>query len=311
MSRLLPVWAPAVAGLVAAAVTVVPTALGQSTVGQDALVEQSGAPAAVSAAAPTLAQAESAVRAAVAATTPERATGRAASRPAVRKAAPLAPGVQKSCSMTHRFPSDASSAEVVTRVQKIWKVRLVGKSWTEKKNRDVLQTMWLTLDTVDCTPFLATIAKKNKGRVTISGEKSGSWAWGDYGYTKPDAVSLNLSKMAAGLDDGEGPRVVRVMVHELAHAWSTDRGQGAGYWGAIESQRGKAGAISAYGAQGSSENFAEAVGYYVARCAVEADDRSAKRHNPYDDRANAGYFGVVRDKVFGGRTFGPAAGSGC
>lgn len=312
MSRRLPAWVSAALGLAFAAAAIVPPALGR-----DPLVEFAGARADVttatdSADSSTLASAEGAVGAAIAATTPDARVNRSSGRTAPHKAEiPRPPGVRSSCSMTHRFPEKESSAKVVSRVQKIWKVRLVGDAWTQQKNRAVLTTMWQTLDAVDCTPFLSTIATKNKGRVTISGDKSGSWAWGDYGYTKPNAVSLNLGKMATGLRHGEGPRVVRVMVHELGHAWSTDRGMDTGYWSAIESQRGKAGAISSYGAQGSSENFAEAVGYFVARCAVEADDTDKSRHNPYDDDEFAGYYKIVRSKVFGGRTFGPAAGLSC
>ncbi len=49
----------------------------------------------------------------------------------------------------------------------------------------------------------------------------------------------------------------------------------------------------------AGETFSEIIGYYVARCAND---------NPYDDDKYAPYYSYVREHVFDGREFGPAAG---
>ena len=223
---------------------------------------------------------------------------------------PRAPGMQRSCKMTHRFPATASSAKVVTAVRQNWGVRLTGPSWKKKANADVLRVMWRTLDSLDCTPFLKTVKTKNDGGLIISGEKKGSWAWGDYGYSDPDGISFSLDKMADAIDDAQSPRVVRVMVHEMAHAWSADRNEDSGYFKAF-AKLGDGLPITDYGAQNTSENFAEAAGYFVARCAVEQSDTGKPKPNPYDDAANAGYYKFVGKLLFGNVSFGPAPGRSC
>lgn len=223
---------------------------------------------------------------------------------------PRAPGMQRSCPMTHRFPARASSAQVVTAVRHNWGVRLTGPSWKKPANAAVLRVMWQTLDSLDCTPFLKTVKTKNDGGLIISGEKKGSWAWGDYGYSDPDGVSFSLDKMADAIDDAQSPRVVRVMVHEMAHAWSADRNEDSGYFKAF-AKLGGAKPLTAYGAQNTSENFAEAAGYYVARCATEQSDTGKPRPNPYDDADNADYHKFVGKRLFGHVKFGPDPGRSC
>lgn len=235
------------------------------------------------------------------------------SKPKVKSAKPIpsAPGVQRSCSMTHRFPAAASSASIVKQVRATWGVRLQGPSWKSKANRPVLKVAWQTLDAIDCTPFRSQIKAKNDGKLIISGEKNGSWAWGDYGYSDPDGVSLSLDKMAAGIKDGQSPRVVRVIVHEMAHAWSADRDEDAGYFAAFAKLGDTDGGITEYGSQNTSENFAEAAGYYVARCAKEQSDTGKPSANPYDAKRNSGYYAFVGKLLFGRAKFGPPAGKSC
>lgn len=230
---------------------------------------------------------------------------------AAAAAIPLAPGMERSCPMTHRFPARSSSGEIVAKVAKTWGVQLKGASWKKKANRPVLKVMWQTLDAVDCTPFVKSVKAKNDGKLIISGEKAGSWAWGDYGFSDPDGVSLSLDKMAVGVADGQSPRVVRVMVHEMAHAWSADREEGSGYFARFAKIGGSAGALTEYGSQNTSENFAEAAGYYVARCAKEQSDTGKPKRNPYDDDASAAYYAFVGKTLFGGKKFGPSPGSSC
>lgn len=236
-------------------------------------------------------------------------TANAKAKPKKAKPIPAAPGVQRSCPMTHRFPR-GSSAGIVKRVSKTWGVQLKGSSWQSKANRPVLKAMWQTLDAVDCTPFLKGVKAKNEHKLIISGEKAGSWAWGDYGYSDPDGVSLNLDKMAEGIKDGQSPRVVRVMVHEMAHAWSADRNESSGYFAKF-AKLGAGDPITEYGSQNTSENFAEAAGYYVARCAKEQSDTGKSKANPYNDSSNAGYYAFVGKQLFGGARFGPKAGGTC
>ena len=49
-----------------------------------------------------------------------------------------------------------------------------------------------------------------------------------------------------------------------------------------------------------TETFADVVGYYVGRCALE---------NPYDTGEYDAYYEFAKTYIFGGKEFGPAAGT--
>ena len=238
-----------------------------------------------------------------------KAAGPRSGTSARRAPMPRPAGVARSCPMTHPVPARADAADVRRRIERIWHVRLTGSAWSKPGNRPALTALWQTLDAIDCTPFVATARHKNKGRLTLSGQKSGSWAWGDYGLSKAGTVSLDLGKLTKARRHGQDARVTRVLVHEMAHAWSADRDRG-GYFRRFERLRDGKG-ITEYGSQSASEDFAEAAGYYVARCAVEQNDAGLHKPNPYDARRHADYYAYMKKTVFAGRTFGPEPGRGC
>ena len=223
---------------------------------------------------------------------------------------PPVTGIPAPCPADHKFPT-GSPAKAVAGLEQNWAVVLSGSQATDPDHTPVVQAMWATLDAVDCTPMPARLVDNAGGRLRIVAEPIPGWNHGDWSLSNPGALTFDLAKMAETWRQGEHDRVVRLIVHELAHIYSADRGDNPPYWRAFTELNDRYGAVSEYGASNDSEAFSEAVGYFVARCAVE----SGRPTNPYADPGDGRgeLFAMVRDEVFGGRAFGPAPGepAGC
>lgn len=208
-------------------------------------------------------------------------------------------GIPEPCAADQAYPEGLTLAQVKAVMEKRWGLRLIGPDWTDSAHGPVVRLVWETLDAIDCTPFLKDTAGKLPGRITINAQRISGYAWGDWSLTKPGAMSVDFSKMMEGYDKGEYERIVRVLVHEMAHVQSVDRGPGAPYWREFLTVNDRYGPITDYAARDTSENYAEVVAHYVARCSED---------NPYDKASNKAYYAYVRDNVFDGKEFGPPAG---
>ncbi|OYN91192.1 hypothetical protein [Parenemella sanctibonifatiensis] len=213
--------------------------------------------------------------------------------------------IPRPCEADHPYPTGADSDTVVEQLEQIWGIELVGNQWGRAE--DVTHTYWEIMDAVDCTPFLTAIKEKNP-ELRVNATTKPGWAWGDWSLTSANAVTLDFAKMQQSIDEGDQARVVRVIVHELAHAFNVDRYAEPAYQQAYEKIYRSQGGFTGYGSS-LSESFADAVGYYVARCAVEPDTD----HRPYADGQDDASYELIRDEVFGGHEFAAAPGDrlGC
>ena len=265
----------------------------------------------------TLAVAAGSVCAAIAGL-PAAATLRGPYRPGATRApeasddlpyAPVTPppvtGIPAPCPADHEFPA-GSPAKAVAGLEKNWDVVLTGTQAADPDYTPVVAAMWTTLDAIDCTPMPTRLVHNAGGRLRIVAEPIPGWNHGDWSLSNPGALTFDLSKMAETSRKGEDERVVRLIVHELSHIYSADRGDNRAYWRDFTALNQRYGAVSEYGAGSDSEAFSEAVGYFVARCAVEP----GRSGNPYASSGDGRreLFAMVRDEVFGGRAFGPEPG---
>lgn len=223
-------------------------------------------------------------------------SGTPSSNAASNSGAPIT-GVPRPCKAGHAWP-DAAPGDVVGLLQRNTGIALVGEEWTDPRYRPMVRIVWETLEGLSCTNYLRRVTMMHPG-FALNAAPIGGYAWGDWGLTRSGAVTLDFGKWQQALDAGDPGRLVRILVHELGHAWATDR-DGSSYWDQYLRIDAGLGPISAYGAKAVTENFSEIIGYYVARCA---------RNNPYDTGRFAGYYDFVRAQVFGGREFGPKPGA--
>lgn len=211
-------------------------------------------------------------------------------------------GIPQPCLTTQSWPAQATPGQTRKQLAELTGIELVGPQWEDPKNRPLVRIVWETLGALACTDYLATITKNHPGFELNAAPISG-WAFGDWGLTRPGAVTIDLAKWHEPYAAGDRGRLVRLLVHELGHAWArTPEAQKA--YTRFESLYARTGNFSDYGRGSANENFSEVIGYYVARCAAK---------NPYDSAvANRGqfdaYYALVRDEVFDGREFGPAVG---
>lgn len=226
---------------------------------------------------------------------------RSSARPAVTvsPADPATPravaGIPQPCAAQHPYPAGATPAEVKAQLQRWSGIRLTGPGWAEPQNHTLVRITWETLDGLGCTDYVDDVNKAYPGFALYAGPTR-SWAWGDWGLTHPGAVTLDFAKWRTVQSDDPG-RLVRILVHEIGHAWSLVPANRTVYSG-FSSRYAKLGNFGPY-AYSSNETFSEIIGYYVARCAND---------NPYDATKYAPYYSYVREHVFAGREFGPAAG---
>lgn len=215
--------------------------------------------------------------------------------------APIAPvtGIPAPCSTTHPWPGDDVAINTIAaQLTENYGFKLAGRQWTSA-NRASIKILWQTLDAVDCTGYLTNLRAKVNGNVGLNAGNISGFAWGDWSLTKGGYVTLDFSKFQRALDSGDEGRLVRLVVHELAHVLNADRYESPKYWGDFQKLYAKEGRFSDYARGSVTETFADVVGYYVGRCALD---------NPYDTGKFDAYYAFARDKVFGGKEFGPAAG---
>lgn len=113
-------------------------------------------------------------------------------------------------------------------------------------------------------------------------------------------MSLDFVKFRRAHDAGDPDRIVRLIIHELSHVWSSDRGTSPRYWRDFTAVRAGQPTFTRYAADRASETFAETVGYFVVRCAA---------NSPYDAGQHDDYYRWVQSRVFEGREFGLRRGS--
>lgn len=208
------------------------------------------------------------------------------------------PGIPMPCVAAHAWPANDSLGEIVPQLEKNFAVDLRGAGWLDPANRKLVKIVWQTLDGVSCTDYVATIEKKIGGTLIIKADHISGYAWGDWSLTNPGALTVDLTKWQAALTAGDPGRLVRLTIHEMAHAYNVDRGAEPRYWSTFQALYAQQGKFSNY-ANNVTETFADAVGYYVGRCAL---------NNPYDEGDQAAYYTYVKTHIFKGREFGPGAG---
>ena len=211
-------------------------------------------------------------------------------------------GIPAPCPASHPYPSDATPSQVRTQLSKNLGIGLVGKGWDATANAPLVKIVWETLDGLSCTGYLSTIKAANPS-FSLNASPISGFAWGDWGLTRPGSVTFDLGKWQEAYSAGDKGRLVRIIVHELGHAWSQTP-QAQGPFNRFATMYARTGNFGPY-AHNVNENFSEIIGYYVARCAQD---------NPYDAKANVdgrhdAYYELVRADVFAGREFAGAPGT--
>ena len=222
----------------------------------------------------------------------------ASALPVAPEPAPPVAGIPTPCTAQHPWPADASISDIKQQMEENFHLELTGNYWSNEY-RPSIKILWETLDGVACTDYGDTLLKKNGGNVGISASDTRSWAWGDWSLTKPGYVTLDFQKFKTALENDDEGRLVRLIIHELGHSWNSDRGSEPSYWREFQKLQRSQGTFSKYAGSSVTETFADAVGYYVGRCAL---------NNPYDTGKFSGYYEFVKDNVFDGKEFGPAPG---
>lgn len=230
---------------------------------------------------------------------PQEAAERDRASRNAQRAAPVV-GIVSPCEVDVGFPDAASMAEIKSTMERQWQLTLTGDAWTNPEFKPVVKVLWQTLDAVDCSPYLDDIRGKVGGTITINAGRISGYAWGDWGLTRPNTMSLDFHKMLTGHQNGETTRIARVFIHELAHVHNVDRGASPQYWKTFGQLYRQHGSIASYDrGRDITETYAEAVAHYVVRCSTD---------NPYSTSGNAAYYDFVQEHVFDGREFGPASG---
>lgn len=200
-------------------------------------------------------------------------------------------GIPAPCPATHPWPAGASPAQVRARLSSSFGIGLAGPGWDDPANASLVRITWETLDAVSCTGYLAAIKRQNPS-FTLNAAPISGFAWGDWGLTRAGSLTVDFGKWQQAAAEGDKGRLVRILVHELGHAWAFTPEAKASY-ARFAGLYATGGDFGPY-ARTLNENYSEVVGYYVARCA---------KGNPYDTGRYAAYYALVRDTVFGGRHF--------
>lgn len=204
------------------------------------------------------------------------------------------------CPVTHAWPGDEASMDAIgSALSENFGFELVGDQWTTA-SRGSVKILWETLDAVSCTGYVERLQSKVDGKVGINAASISGFAWGDWGLTRPNYVTMDFSKFQAAIDSGDEGRLARLVTHEMAHVLNSDRFSEPEYWKIFQRLYAQEGNFSSYGSGSVTETFADVVGYYVGRCALE---------NPYDTGENDAYYEFAKTYVFSGKEFGPAAGA--
>lgn len=230
---------------------------------------------------------------------------------------PTAPvtGIAQPCSADHPYPTDGAADAIVAGIEENWGIalRAGGKSWADGSRGQLLEIWWETLDAVDCTPYLDAVLDKNGGQLTVYADTASGGGWADYGLSHPGALTFDPDQQQGGIDRGISESVAQNIIHEFGHAYSNDRNDDSpadhpDYYRSYLGLYDQHGGLSNYGATSASENFADVVGFYVARCSKEAFETDGQLlPNPYDE-GHAEYYAYAKE-LFGGKEFGPAPGT--
>ena len=215
---------------------------------------------------------------------------------------PAAPvtGVPTPCPTTYPWPGDdASMDEIKAGITNNFGFRLTGGKWTDA-NRESIRILWQTLDAVGCTSYVKDLQAKVNGNVGLNAGSISGFAWGDWSLTRSGYVSLDFTKFQKAIDSGDTGRLSRLVTHELAHTLNSDRYSEPKYWRDFKRLHQREGRFSKYAGRSVTETFADVVGYYVGRCAL---------NNPYDTGKFDAYYEYARDYIFDGKEFGPAPGT--
>lgn len=212
--------------------------------------------------------------------------------------APPVTGIPSPCPSTRPYPADASIGELKKQLADTFGFKLTGSQWTEAR-RPSIKILWETLDAIECTPYRADLQAKVTGTVGLNAAHISGYAWGDWSLTKTGYVTLDFGKFQRALDSGDEGRLVRLVVHELGHVRNSDRFRKPEYWTAFTKLFRKEGRFSDYAGRSVTETFADVVGYYVGRCALD---------NPYDTGRQDAYYEYAKTYIFGGKEFGPPPG---
>ena len=221
------------------------------------------------------------------------------------QALPIAPapvvsvtGIPTPCVSTKPYPADASIDELTQQLAATFGVKLAGSQWTEE-HRPSIKILWETLDAVECTTYRADLQANVNGTLGINAANISGYAWGDWSLTKTNYVTLDFAKFQRALDSGDEGRLVRLVIHELGHVRNSDRYEDPEYWTVFTKLFAREGRFSEYAGRSVTETFADVVGYYVGRCALD---------NPYDSGEYDAYYEYAKTYIFGGKEFGPAPG---
>lgn len=230
---------------------------------------------------------------------PDRAADIPQATPQALSEISVVAGIPEPCSIDVRITDAMTAAQIADRTEQQWGFTLTGPQWRQDDYRAVVKLFAETLDAVDCTDYLDRVRAGNGGTLEISSLPTRSWAWGDYGLTRPGVLTLDLEKFREGYADGHRGRLVRLIIHELAHSLNADRHANPAYWQAYNKVWNANGPVSDYGSV-ATESFADAIGYYVARCAAD---------NPYATTQHNAYYDYVQTHIFDGREFGGEPGT--
>lgn len=214
--------------------------------------------------------------------------------------APVAPvtGIPTPCPVVHAFPSKDSIATIKKKLTKYYGFELTGSGWT-KANLKSIRIVWETIDALSCTSYISDLQDKVNGNVGLNATSISGYAWGDWSLTKSGYVSFDFTKFNQAIESGDEGRLTRLVTHELAHVLNSDRYEEPSYWKKFQRLYAQEGRFSDYAGSSVTETWADVVGYYVGRCAL---------NNPYDTGEFDAYYEFVRDNVFDGKEFGPEPG---
>lgn len=208
------------------------------------------------------------------------------------------PGIPEPCVSKSAWPTGLAPETTAERLQEKFGVVLMGQWWTDYHYRPLVKVVWQTLDAVSCTDYVTTIKARNHGVLVLNAAPISGWAWGDWSLTQPGALTLDFSKWTAALDEGDIGRLVRLLIHEMGHAYTVNRFSQPPYWNQFAELYAREGRFSSYGTN-LEETFSDVLGYYVGRCAKD---------NPFDKPGFAAYYAYAREVVFNGVEFGSEPG---
>lgn len=211
-------------------------------------------------------------------------------------------GIPDPCVARFPWPVEASGTHISNLMQKQYGIKLVGDGWTDPTYRPMVKIVWETLDAVGCTDYLDQVKAKVEGNLVISAAPTRSWAWADWSLTRPGALTFDFAKWTQALDEEDPGRLVRLVIHELGHAYNVDRYEDPDYWTSFQGLYARQGKFSGYG-HNDMETYADVIGYYVSRCAKD---------NPFNESdfegRNTAYYEWVKTFIFKGVEFGPHPG---